>query len=100
MGRVKVLVVCAFLMLASSVFATANNSYYTDINEPVAASSFEGQKQASGSNYSILSMIGFGDANVKSIADKAGITKVSHVDKKTFTVWMLFAEEKFTVYGD
>ncbi|MBQ5387852.1 MAG: hypothetical protein IIU55_02075, partial [Paludibacteraceae bacterium] len=41
-----------------------------------------------------------GDAGIQKAAKQAGITKISHVDKKVFSVLGLFTKVTYTVYGE
>src|SRR5688572_9794285 len=80
---------------------------YTATSEPVIvtdANSMEGSsKNASGSNVSILWLIAFGDGSIDSLANSAGIQKVTTVEKNTFSLGYLiplFWQVTFTVYGE
>jgi hypothetical protein len=49
---------------------------------------------------SILGVVAAGDAGVNKAAKLAGITKVSHVDKKTVSILGLYTKVTYTVYGE
>lgn len=76
-------------------------SVYTDYTAPTAVTSNElGSKVGQASAVSILGVAAVGDAGVNKAAKQAGIKKVSHVDKKVFSVLGLFTKVTYTVYGE
>lgn len=74
---------------------------YTGYTEPAAVTSNElSTKVGQASAVSVLGVAAAGDAGINEAAKKAGITKVSHVDKKVFSVLGLFTKVTYTVYGE
>lgn len=90
------------VLTSTAVSATPYGIFWTSVKEPVAATSLSSySKKASGSATSFLGMIGIGDASIQSIAKKAGITRIKHVDKETTMLpFGIINTETFTVYGD
>lgn len=76
-------------------------SIYTGYTEPLTVTSNScGQKVGSAKCISVLGILAMGDAGVQEAARKAGITKISHVDKKVLSVLGLFTVHEFFVYGE
>ena len=74
---------------------------YTGYTEPAAVTSNElGSKVGQADVLSILGVVALGDAGIEKAAKSAGITKVSHVDKKTFSILGVFSKVTYTVYGN
>jgi hypothetical protein len=50
----------------------------------------------------IVNIVGvsLGDAGVQKAAKEAGITKVSHVDKKVWSILGVYSVTTYTVYGN
>lgn len=73
---------------------------YTGYTEPAAVTCNElGTKVGQASALSVLG-VAAGDAGINKAAKQAGITKVSHVDKKIVSVLGLFTKITYTVYGE
>ena len=101
MKKVILMTVLISVLLINAAIATPFGFIFTDVKEPVAASSMKSySKTAEGSNMSILGLVGFGDASAEKIAKEAGIKKIKHIDKHTFSILFVFVQETFTVYGD
>ncbi len=84
----------------SSCAAMGNGMLYNDTVEPNqvtanALGSKVGQAQ-------IVNIVGvaLGDAGVQKAAKEAGITKVSHVDKKVWSILGVYSVTTYTVYGN
>lgn len=100
--------ICMFVVFVGSpVMAWSSatftqGSIVTSVEHPVTVGQQElaRMKQTSASTTAILGLVGFGDASIKSMAEKAGITKVYHVDRKVFSIWFFFVQETFTIYGE
>ena len=74
---------------------------YQDTTTPEAVTANAlGSKVGQADVLSILGVVALGDAGVQKAAKQAGITKVSHVDKKTFSVLGVFTKVTYTVYGN
>lgn len=101
MKKVMAVILLLGIILTGSSFATPFGLIFTNTVEPVTAGSTVGStKSAEGTNFSILSIFAIGDSGAESIAKNSGITKISHIDKHTLTVFVIFAMETFTVYGN
>lgn len=101
MKKLLLMVVLTCGLFINGALATTNGFIFTNVIEPVAVSSLTTySKTAAATNYSILYLIGFGDAGVENIAKNNGITKIKHVDKHTISFLYFFNMETFTVYGD
>ena len=73
---------------------------YTDHTTPAAVTSNAlGTKVGQAEALSVLGIAAVGDAGIQKAAKQAGITKISHVDKKVFSVLGLFTKVTYTVYG-
>jgi len=74
---------------------------YTDVKGPVNASSnTKGSKHGQAEAMNILGIVATGDASINAAAGNAGITKVSHVDFKSWSILGLFSKFTTDVYGD
>ena len=74
---------------------------YQDTTTPEAVTANAlGSKVGQADVLSILGVVALGDAGVQKAAKQAGITKVSHVDKKTFSILGVYTKVTYTVYGD
>jgi hypothetical protein len=76
-------------------------SVYTGYTEPAAVTSnVLGTKVGQGSAISVLGVVALGDAGIEQATKKAGIKKVSHVDKKVVSILGLYTKVIYTVYGE
>ena len=74
---------------------------YMDTTEPTAVTSNNlGTKVGQAEAISVLGVAAVGDAGIEKAAKQAGIKKVSHIDKKTFSILGLFTKITYTVYGE
>lgn len=102
----NILMALAFILAAAGIAqATPRGVYLTLTNEPVSVSdeSLASMKHATGSTYSFLGVVAVGDASIQTLAKSAGITHVKYIDKQCIDLcrnYYLYAEEKFTIYGD
>lgn len=75
--------------------------FYTGYTEPAAVTSNNlGTKVGQGSAISILGIVALGDAGIEQATKKAGINKVSHIDKKMVSVLGIYTKVIYTVYGE
>ena len=102
MNKKVFLAIVMSALLISGALATPLGLLYSDVKEPVAASSLGSYtKTASGTNTSILALVGFGDSSIEKVAQNAGITKIKYIDKHTFSLPLfIYMTETFTIYGD
>ena len=74
---------------------------YQDTTTPEAVTANAlGSKVGQAEVWSVLGIVALGDAGIEKAAKEAGITKISHVDKKTFSVLGVFTKVTYTVYGN
>lgn len=101
MKKIIVSVLLLSILLVVGASAAPFGLFYTDVKEPVAASSLPSySKTAQSGNFSVLGLFALGDSSAEKIAKNAGITKIKHIDKHTFSILSIFISETFTVYGD
>ncbi len=85
------------LSSCSFVAAPVVGGIYTDVKAPLAATSNPvASKVGTAEATSILGIVATGDASIQAAAQKAGITRISHVDYQAYSILGIFA--KFTVY--
>lgn len=100
MKKIIFSVACA-LALTSCGTVGLVGAVYMDTTEPTAVTSNTlGTKVGQAEALSVLGVAAVGDAGIEKAAKQAGIKKVSHVDKKTFSVLGLFTKVTYTVYGE
>lgn len=91
----------ALAMGMTSCGVLGSGMIYNDTVEPnqVTANAL-GSKVGQAEIMNILGVVALGDAGVQKAAKEAGITKVSHVDKKVVSVLGLYTKVTYTVYGE
>jgi len=68
---------------------------------PMAVTSNKvGTKVGTVTTMNLFNLATWGDGSVNKAAKMAGITKISHVDVKTFSVLTLFCKKTYYVYGE
>ena len=84
----------------TSCAAMGNGTLYNDTVEPchVTANTL-GSKVGQAEIVNIVG-VALGDAGVQKAAKEAGITKVSHVDKKVWSILGVYSVTTYTVYGN
>lgn len=102
MKKVLLMSFLVSILMIGTALATPMGLLFTDVKEPVTASSLSTySKTATGTNMSILGLIGIGDSSIEKIAKAQGINKIQHVDKHVFSIPLfLYISETFTIYGD
>jgi hypothetical protein len=92
--------VVAFAIGMTSCAAMGNGMLYNDTVEPchVTANTL-GSKVGQAEIVNIVG-VSLGDAGVQKAAKEAGITKVSHVDKKVWSILGVYSVTTYTVYGN
>jgi hypothetical protein len=90
----------AFAIGMTSCAAMGNGTLYNDTVEPchVTANTL-GSKVGQAEIVNIVG-VALGDAGVQKAAKEAGITKVSHVDKKVWSILGVYSVTTYTVYGN
>ena len=97
--KVIPLIILAVLLTTLS-FTTPPGLLYSNTQEPAGSGTTKSEaKSSSGSSFSILGLMAFGDTSVDAIAKKENILTIHHIDKSTFSLFFLFSEETYTVYG-
>ena len=74
--------------------------YHNTTTPDAVTANVLGSKVGQADVLSVLGVVALGDAGIEKAAKSAGITKVSHVDKKTFSVLGLYTKVTYTVYGN
>ena len=97
-----IVAVISMILVSSQVQATPVGLLFSSIKEPVAVTSIsQASKKASGTTRSFLWLFGFGNASIEKVAQKAGITEIKHIDKRTRIYPLgIVVTERFTVYGN
>lgn len=74
---------------------------YTDVTTgQIATANKLGSKVGQSQSMGVLGLIATGDASIQTAARNAGITKISHVDVKTFSILGIYSTYTTVVYGD
>ena len=102
MKKVKMLLCAALVALAmTSCSEGMVGAIYTGTTQPAAVTSNElGTKVGTAKCTSILGGAAYGDAGINQAAKNANITKISHVDVKTFSVLGIYTTFEYIVYGE
>lgn len=97
-------VACAVVLamgLTSCASVSTIGSVYTSTTAPVAISSNQmGTKVGEARILNILGVVALGDGGIQAAAKKAGITHISHVDVKTFSILGVYTTVDYIVYGN
>ena len=99
MKKIIFSVACALALTSCGVLGSG--MIYNDTVEPnqVTANAL-GSKVGQAQIMNILGVVALGDAGVQKAAKQAGITKVSHVDKKVWSILGVYSVTTYTVYGN
>lgn len=99
MKKIIFSVACALALTSCGVLGSG--MIYNDTVEPnqVTANAL-GSKVGQAEIMNILGVVALGDAGVQKAAKQAGITKVSHVDKKVWSILGVYTVTTYTVYGN
>ena len=74
---------------------------YTDVKGPVNATmGTKGSKEGQAESMNVLGIVATGDSSIDAAASSAGITKISHVDFKSWSILGLFSRFTTIVHGD
>lgn len=86
---------------AAAVQSPVSGYLYTSIKAPQAVTSNSlGTRVGSGEATTILGLIATGDVSIQTIAQKAGIKRVSHVDYESTSILGIFGKVTMYVYGE
>lgn len=98
------------MMLCAAIVALAMTScgtvgmmgvIYQGDTQPVAVTSNNvGYKVGTAKCVSVLGLIAMGDGGVSEAAKNGNITKISHVDRKVFSILGIFTTYEYLVYGE
>ena len=103
MKRLFFSVACAIALTmgVSSCGVVGQGMIYNDTVEPnqVTANSL-GSKVGEAKIANYLGAVALGDAGIQKAAKDAGITKISHIDKKVWSILGLYSVTTYTVYGN
>lgn len=103
MKRLFFSVACAIALTmgVSGCAVVGQGMLYNDTVEPnqVTANSL-GSKVGEAKITNYLGAVALGDAGVQKAAKDAGITKISHIDKKVWSILGLYSVTTYTVYGN
>ena len=91
----------ALAMGMTSCGVLGSGMIYNDTVEPnqVTANAL-GSKVGQAEVWSVLAIVALGDGGVEKAAKEAGITKISHVDKKVWSILGVYTKVTYTVYGN
>lgn len=93
--------VLALTMGVTSCGVMSSGMLYNDTVEPSQLTSNAlGSKVGEAQIANYLGAVALGDAGIQKAAKNAGITKISHVDKKVWSILGLYTVTTYTVYGD
>ncbi len=73
---------------------------YTDVSGPLLVTSQTGASKVGQAESTGIICVATGDSSIKAACDKAGITKVQHVDYHVTSVLGVYAKTVVTVYGE
>ncbi len=89
------------LIFSLVVAATLGLSSCTTVTPICATSNPVGNKCGTSSSFTVLTFIGgSNNVGINQAAKKAGLTRISHVDYKTFSVLGLYTRYTVLVYGE
>lgn len=94
-------ILAAFLGGCAVAQSPVTGFLYTGVKGPVTATGATGYSQTGTSScYSLLGLVGIGDASIQAAATKGNITTISHVDHQTTSLLGIFAKYTTIVYGE
>jgi hypothetical protein len=102
MTKLNFVFVVLFFTLTTSVHAAPLGLLFTSASEPVSASNVKSYtKKVSGSVTGLFYILSLGDASIETMARKAGITEIKHIDKHTFSILLgFYTSQTYTIYGN
>lgn len=99
----RIAVVAALAVSMNSCIATqaGMGGLYTDVRQgEMATSNVRGSKMGTSSASAYLGLVAIGDASVETAAQNAGITRISHVDSKKWSILGIITTTTTIVYGE
>jgi hypothetical protein len=102
MKKLKIMVGAALVALTmTSCGAALVGVIYEGDTQPVAVTSnVLGKKVGTAKCASVLGIAAYGNAGISEAAKNGNITKISHIDRKTFNVLGVYTEYEYFVYGE
>ena len=106
---IKKLLILLFLILSISALSVnksdAMGIFYTNATYPVTATGAQIKdlsklKQANVTTTNILFLIEKGDASIEKAIQKAGITKITHIDVQEKSIFIFYRKLTVKVYGE
>lgn len=101
----SILLISLFICIININKSDAMGLFYTNATYPVTATGAEIEdlsklKQANVSTTTILLLIERGDASIDKAIQKAGITKISHIDVHEKSIFIFWKKLTVQVYGE
>ena len=92
---------CALLTSCGTTSSPVMGLAYTDVisGQDVTGNKLA-QKVGRSSATGYLGLVAMGDASYQTAAKNAGITRISHVDKRSYTILGLYTTYETIVYGE
>ncbi|MCX7726804.1 MAG: TRL-like family protein [Chitinispirillaceae bacterium] len=85
----------------ASVISPVNGLYYIETNAPLTATENNTySKVGSAMCSSFFGLVAIGDATIETASKKAGITKIHHIDYRSFNIFGIYASYTIYVYGE
>lgn len=95
------LAACALLSSCGITKSPVQGFIYTDVVSGNAVTSNTlATKVGKSTATSILNIVATGDASYQTAAKSAGITKITHVDERSYTVLGIYTTYETIVYGE
>lgn len=102
LGRLAA-IACAAWMLqgCQAVYSPVAGFIYLEVDYGGTATSADvGSKLGTSKAETYLGAVGRGDASINTAATSAGISRISHVDHKAFSILGIYGRYETYVYGD
>ena len=98
-------IVCFFFLCLMSLSGCSNTYLpgvvYASLTQPLTISSnIVGDKVGVVKCTSILGLVAYGDASINKAARMAGISKISHIDVKSYNILGIYNTKIYYVYGE
>ena len=103
MKKIKLMIVAAVAAISLTGCGSIGlvGSVVHNATEPFGiTSNIVGKKVGTAKATSILGIAAFGDAGVNEAAKNGNITRISHVDVKTFSILGVYTTHEYFVYGE
>ena len=103
MKKIKVMIIAAVAAISLTGCGSVGmvGAVYHNVTEPAGVTSnIVGHKVGTAKATSILGIAAFGDAGVNEAAKNGNITRISHIDVKTFSILGVYTSRQYFVYGE